>query len=73
MRAIPEGRLDDANVLGFLSLAARGDVELHALAFAEGLEAVALDVRVVDEDIVPLIAGDEAVPLLSIEELDGTD
>src|SRR5690349_16073504 len=63
---------DHPDVLGLLALAARGHVELDLLALLEGLVAVALDVRVVDEDVVRTLAGDEAVALLVVEELDGT-
>ena len=64
---------DDANVLGFLTLATGSYIELDALALAEGLEAIALDVGVVDKHVIALVAGDEAEPLLRVEELDGTD
>ena len=63
---------DHPNVLGFLTLAAGGNVELDALALVEGLVAVALDVGEVDEHIVALLTRDEAEALLGVEELHGT-
>jgi hypothetical protein len=64
--------LNGADVLSFLALSARRDVELDALTVLERLVALALDLREVDEDVFTLIAGDEAVTLLGIEELHGT-
>jgi hypothetical protein len=63
---------DDADVLGFLALSARGNVELDGLALVERAVAAALDVGVVHEDIIAIGAGDEAETLLGVEELDGT-
>src|SRR5262249_41813985 len=70
----PAGRVavrdsDRAHVLCFGALSTVADLELDALAFLERLVAVALDCRVVDEDVVALVARDEAVPLLAVEEL----
>ena len=59
-----------ADVLGFVALLARSDVELDVLALVERLVAVTADVRVVDEDVVARLARDEAVTLVRIEELD---
>lgn len=56
--------LDDPDVLGFLALASRGHVELYGLALLERLEASALDVRVVDEDVATLLTGDKAEALI---------
>src|SRR2546427_12846491 len=54
--------LGDVGRLGALGLL--GDVELHALARAEALVAVHLDVGVVDEDVLAaVIGGDEAKAL----------
>jgi hypothetical protein len=64
---------DHADVLRFLTLAAGADVELDGLALVEGLVARGLDVGEVDEHVVAVFTGDEAVALLSVEELDGTD
>ena len=43
---------DYANVLRFLTFAARGHIELNVLTLFEGLVAAALDVGEVDEHIV---------------------
>src|SRR5208283_4077322 len=66
-------RSDHLHVAGLFALAARRDVELDLLALLEGAKARALDVRVVDEDVVAVGAGQEAVPLFGVEELDGAD
>jgi len=63
------GSSESANVVGFVALAAGADVELDLLTFVEGLEALAGDVREVDEHVVAVLAGDEAEALLSVEEL----
>mgnify|MGYP006151440357 CR=1 FL=1 len=55
---------------GLVTLAAGADLELHLLALLEGLEPRSVDVREVDEHVVAVGAGDEAVPLLVVEELD---
>src|SRR6202035_3009156 len=60
---------DHADVLRFLALLARGHVELDALALTEALVAVALDVGVMDEDVITLLARDEAESLFCIEKL----
>src|SRR2546423_13908259 len=62
-------RSDDPDVLGFLPLAPGPDVELDDLTGLERPVARSLDVGVVDEDVVTLLAGDESEALLSIEEL----
>src|SRR5215204_3433933 len=61
--------LGHADVLRFLALLARADVELDPLTFLEGAVAVLLDCRVVDEDVVAVFALDEAVALLGVEPL----
>jgi hypothetical protein len=63
---------EDADVLSFLAFAAGANVELDAIALVERLVAIALDVGVVDEDVVALLARDEAEALLRVEELHGT-
>ena len=55
---------DGSDVLGFLALSAGADVELHLLALFQRAVAAALDVRIVDEDIVTLLTGYEAEALL---------
>src|SRR5262249_58785074 len=62
-------RSDGVNVLGFLALLARPDLELDELALVEGAVAVHLDGRVVDEYVLSAFAGDEAVTLLRVEPL----
>src|SRR5215216_978581 len=59
------------HVRGLRALGPVGDLELDGLALVEGLVAVALDGREVDEDVVAAVAGDEAVALLVAEPLDG--
>src|SRR6266849_2733272 len=61
---------DDANVLSLLALTTLRHVELDALALVEGLVSVTLDCGEVNEHVVTLLAGDEAVTLFGIEELD---
>src|ERR1700690_3929168 len=61
---------DDSDVLGLLALPALCHVELDALALVEGLVSVTLDCGEVNEHVVTLLAGDEAVTLFGIEELD---
>ena len=48
------------------------NVELDALALVEGLVAVHLNLREVDKQVVPILAGNEAVALLGVEPLNGT-
>jgi hypothetical protein len=63
---------DHTDVLGFLTLATRGDIELDTLALVERLIAVALDVGEMDEHVVALLSRNEAEALLGVEELHGT-
>src|SRR5437588_8661227 len=62
---------DHPNVLRFLTLLAGCDIELDALALVQGLIAVALNIREVDEHILALLTGDETVTLVGVEELHG--
>jgi hypothetical protein len=62
--------LDHSDVLGFLAFSSGRDVELDTLALVKALVATALDVRVVNKNVVTLLARDEAESLLCIEELD---
>src|SRR3989338_6114882 len=55
-----------------LSLGAGGDVELHRFTFAEGLETLAQDRREMDEHVLPVLRGHEAIALLVAEPLDCT-
>src|SRR5206468_2085425 len=59
------------DVRGLGTLWPLDDLELHTLAFGEGLEAVHRDRGEVDEDVVPSFALDEAVALLVRKPLDG--
>ena len=52
LRRTTSATSDHANVLRFVTLAARGHVELDVLALFERLVAVTLNVRVVDEDVL---------------------
>jgi hypothetical protein len=74
--AVPENgtvvRSDDANVLRFVALLAPADIEFDAVALVQGLVPFADDVGEVDEDIVTLGTGNEAVALLRVEELHRT-
>src|SRR5436309_9298265 len=63
--------LDDVARLG--ALVALGGLELHGRAFGERLVAVACDVAVVHEEILPALGGgDEAVTLRIVEPLHGS-
>src|SRR5881275_792277 len=66
---VPSARCHDVRGLG--TLGPLDDLELHTLAFGEGLEAVHRDRGEVDEDVVPSFALDEAVALLVRKPLDG--
>src|SRR5258708_30319568 len=61
---------DNSDVLRLLALTTLCDVELDALALVEGLVSVTLDCGEVNEHVVTLLAGDEAVTLFRIKELD---
>src|SRR5690349_6563972 len=63
-------RSDRANVLRLRALRALGDVELDLLVLVEGLVALRLDRRVVNEDVVAaVLLRDEAEALLRVEPL----
>src|SRR5919197_1331276 len=64
-------RLDEADVHRLRSLVADLLLVLHLGVLGEALEALAVDARVVHEEIaVPLVRSDEAVALLVVEPLD---
>src|SRR5207253_8464860 len=69
--AAPLCASDHSDVLRFLTLLAGGHIELDALTLIQGLIAVALNIREMDEHIIALLAGDKAVTLVGVEELDG--
>src|SRR6185436_2195762 len=62
--------LDLGDVAGLRALGAVDNFELHRLTFFERTEAVALNGRVVDEDVRASVAFDESVPLRVVEPLD---
>jgi hypothetical protein len=66
------GVLKRTDVLRFLAFTSGSDIELDMLALVQGLVASALNVRVVDEDVVALLSRDETEALLGVEELHGT-
>ena len=66
------GLLQNADVLRFLALPARGNVELDLLPLLQGAVPGALDVGKMDENVVSLVTGDEPVTLLRIEKLDSS-
>jgi hypothetical protein len=57
------------DVDGVVTLGAGCDFKFHFLAFVEGLEAIALDGRVVDEYVAAALALDETIALGCIEPL----
>src|SRR5260370_20829107 len=65
-------RSGDADVGGLRALRALGHLELHVLVLLEAAEAVAVNLRVVHEDVRSDGAGGEAVPLLRVEPLAGS-
>ncbi len=60
---------DHADVLRFFAFTALRRVELDTLTFLKGFVPLTLDGREVNEDVVTLLARDEAVTLFGIEEL----
>src|SRR5262245_6232808 len=64
------GYLDFGDVAGLRAFRTVNDLELHCLTFLERAEAVALNGRVVHEDIAASITLDEPVPLCVVEPLD---
>ena len=63
---------DDANVLGFFALFAGNGVEFDTLSLVEALVTITLDAGKVDENVVTLLARDEAETLFSVEKLNCT-
>src|SRR5215211_8087727 len=64
------GYSDFGDVAGLRALRTVNDLELHCLAFFERAEAVALNGRVVHEDIAASVTLDEPIPLGVVEPLD---
>src|SRR4051812_44080431 len=63
---------DDGDAVGLRPLGALDDLELDLLVLVQGLVALRLDRRVVDEDVFAAVHGDEAVALLVVEPLHDT-
>src|SRR4051812_43208142 len=62
-----------SDVEGLRTLVAAADLEVHLRAFLQRAEAVAVDVTVVDEEILaPVLRCDEAEALVVVEPLDGS-
>src|SRR5919199_736492 len=64
-------RSGGADRVGLRTLLALDDLEGDPLALVEALVAVHLDGRVVDEDVLAAVDGDEAEALLGVEPLHG--
>src|SRR5439155_13720875 len=62
--------LDLGDVAGLRALGTVNDFELHCLAFFERTEAVALNRRVVHEDVAASVSLDESITLGVVEPLD---
>src|SRR5689334_9908536 len=62
--------LEPLDLLGIEALAALHDVALDRFSVTQRLEALPLDLRVVDEDVLHPLDRDEAVALLVVEPLD---
>ena len=63
--------LADGGSLELAVLAGR-DLKLNSLALVESLEAIHLNLAVVNEQVVAALTGDEAVALVRIEPLNST-
>ena len=55
-----------------LAVLALGDLELDGLALIKGLVTVHLDLGEVNEQIVAVLAGDEAITLVGVEPLNSS-
>ena len=72
-RGTVPGDLESGDLLSLGALGALADLELDLLVLLEGTEAVALDLGVVDEDVVAaIVRSDEAVALFGVEPLDNS-
>src|SRR3954451_6204858 len=73
MRSVCRRRLERGDVDGLRALVAGLGVEAHAGALGEGLEALRVDARVVDEEVLArVVRRDEAEALVVVEPLDGS-
>jgi hypothetical protein len=61
------------NVLSLRSFVALDNGEFDTLSFLEGAIALRADRAEVNKHVVPVVAGDETVPLGVVEPLDGSD
>ena len=69
MRAQQALRSNDTYVAGLVALATRADLEFDGLAFLKRPSVVsALDIGVVDEEVIAVFSGDEAEALDGVEE-----
>jgi|HubBroStandDraft_2_1064218.scaffolds.fasta_scaffold1495175_1 hypothetical protein len=57
------------DLVGLGTLCSLDDIELHLIAFFQALVPLALDGAVVDEDVRPALAAEEAVALRVVEPL----
>ena len=57
------------DIASFFALASGGDGELHRQSLSKALALIAFDLRMVDEEIIPAVPGQEPVAPSSIEEL----
>lgn len=64
-------RLQKPHANGLRPLAPLLNIKLDALPLFEGAEALPLDGREVDKDIIRTLTGDEAIALLIIKPLNG--
>src|SRR5918996_465648 len=69
---LPHLLLNRPDVRGLLSLLPVNDLELDLLSLMESSVPVTLDGREMDEQVLAVRPGDEAVPLLVAEPLDGS-
>lgn len=63
---------DHTDILGFFALLARDHVELDVLTLVEVLVAITLDAGEMNENVITLLARDEAEALFCIEKLNCT-
>jgi hypothetical protein len=64
--------LDLAHVLGSRALATLSDYKFDPITLMESTEARPFDLRVVDKNVIPVVAFDESIPFAIIEPLDST-
>jgi hypothetical protein len=62
---------DFRDVRGLFSAVADHELELYPFTFRQGAEAITLNGRVVDEDVVPSLELNEPVTFRLVEPLDG--